>query len=142
VEGSAVFPFSNESWAPHCPDFLCRPVALIHSMRLSLRKGAPASLSSTAWQEIVVKPGSGLSGIPQSFLVILCDATERPLFEAMQFCRNAFCCPCNTQSMQHEFISRTQLTGISDGLKCVINVAALCDTPGFVANDSVTVDAG
>jgi hypothetical protein len=40
-------------------------VALIHSMRLSLMKGAHADLSSTAWQEIGVKPGFGLSGIPQ-----------------------------------------------------------------------------
>jgi hypothetical protein len=34
-------------------------------MRLSLMKGAHADLSSTAWQEIGVKPGFGLSGIPQ-----------------------------------------------------------------------------
>jgi hypothetical protein len=47
------------------PDFLWRLVALIHSMRLSLMKGAHADLSSTAWQEIGVKPGFGLSGIPQ-----------------------------------------------------------------------------
>jgi hypothetical protein len=40
-------------------------VALIHSMRLSLMKGAYADLSSTAWQEIGVKPAFGLSGIPQ-----------------------------------------------------------------------------
>jgi hypothetical protein len=31
-------------------------VALIHYMRLSLMKGAHADLSSTAWQEIGVKP--------------------------------------------------------------------------------------
>jgi hypothetical protein len=49
---------------PHCPDFLRRLVALIHSMRLSLMKGAHADLSSTAWQEIGVKPGFGLSGRP------------------------------------------------------------------------------
>ena len=55
----------NEGWVPHCPDFLRRLVALIHSMRLSLMKGAHADLSSTAWQEIGVKPGFGLSGIPQ-----------------------------------------------------------------------------
>ena len=47
---------------PHCPDFLQRLVALIHSMRLSLMKGAHADLSSTAWQEIGVKPLLGLSG--------------------------------------------------------------------------------
>jgi hypothetical protein len=41
---------------PHRPDFLWRLVALIHSMRLSLMKGAHADLSSTAWQEIGVKP--------------------------------------------------------------------------------------
>jgi hypothetical protein len=33
-------------------------------MRLSLMKGAQADLSSTAWQEIGVKPFFGLSGIP------------------------------------------------------------------------------
>jgi hypothetical protein len=60
----------------------------------------------------------------------------------MQVCWNAFCCPYDTQSMQHELISRTQLTGVYDGLKCVINITALCDTPGFVTNDSVTVDTG
>jgi hypothetical protein len=38
-------------------------VALIHFMRLSLMKGAHADLSSTAWQEIGVKPYFGLSGI-------------------------------------------------------------------------------
>ena len=54
----------NEGWVPHGPDFLWRLVALIHSMRLSLLKGAHADLSSTAWQEIGVKPGFGLSGIP------------------------------------------------------------------------------
>jgi hypothetical protein len=41
--------FVNEGWVPHCPDFLRRLVALIHSMRLSLMKGAHADLSSTAW---------------------------------------------------------------------------------------------
>jgi hypothetical protein len=41
---------------PHLPDFLRRLVALIPSMRLSLMKGAHADLSSTAWQEIGVKP--------------------------------------------------------------------------------------
>jgi hypothetical protein len=41
---------------PHCPDFLRRLVALIHFMRLSFMKGAHADLSSTAWQEIGVKP--------------------------------------------------------------------------------------
>jgi hypothetical protein len=55
----------NEGWVPHCPDFLSRLVALIHSMRLFLMKGAHADLSSTARQEVGVKPGFGLSGIPQ-----------------------------------------------------------------------------
>ena len=49
-------------WVTHCPDFLRRLVALIPSMRLSLMKGAHADLSSTAWQEIGVKPSVGLSG--------------------------------------------------------------------------------
>jgi hypothetical protein len=44
-------------------DFLPRLVTLIHSMLLSLMKGARADLSSTAWQEIGVKPFFGLSGI-------------------------------------------------------------------------------
>ncbi len=33
-------------WVAHCPDFLRRLVALIHSMRLSLMKGAHTDLSS------------------------------------------------------------------------------------------------
>jgi hypothetical protein len=56
--------FPHKGWVPHCPDFLRRLVALIHSMRLSLMKGAHADLSSRAWQEIGVKPFFGLSGIP------------------------------------------------------------------------------
>ena len=36
---------------------------MTHSMRLSLMKGAHADLSSTAWQEIGVKPYFGLSGL-------------------------------------------------------------------------------
>ena len=55
--------YRPKCWVPHCPDFLWRLVALIHSMRLSLTKGAHADLSRTAWQEIGVKPGFGLSGI-------------------------------------------------------------------------------
>jgi hypothetical protein len=43
---------------------------LIHSMRLSLMKGAQADLSSTAWQEIGVKPGFG--GIPQHSTLFFC----------------------------------------------------------------------
>jgi hypothetical protein len=53
-------------WVPHGPDFLRRLVALIHCMRLSLMKGAHADLSSTAWQEIGVKPYFGLSGLGAS----------------------------------------------------------------------------
>jgi hypothetical protein len=55
----------NKCWVPHGPDFLWRLVALIHSMRLSLMKGAHADPSTTAWQEIGVESGFGLSGIPQ-----------------------------------------------------------------------------
>jgi hypothetical protein len=40
-------------------------------MRLSLMKGAHADLSSTAWQEIGVKPFFGLSGIPQHSMQLL-----------------------------------------------------------------------
>src|ERR1700691_187887 len=58
-------PTGNKCWVPHCPDFLWRFVALIHSMRLSLMKGAHTGLSSAAWQEIGVKPSFGLSGIPE-----------------------------------------------------------------------------
>jgi hypothetical protein len=36
------------------PDFLLRFKALMHFMRLSLRKGARAVFSSAAWQEIRV----------------------------------------------------------------------------------------
>ena len=39
-------------------------MALIHSMRLSLTKGAHADLSSTAWQEIGVKPGFACPACP------------------------------------------------------------------------------
>ena len=47
----AITTTGNEGWVPHCPDFLQRLVALIHSMRLSLMKGAHADLSSTAWRK-------------------------------------------------------------------------------------------
>jgi hypothetical protein len=50
----------NEGWVPHSPDFLRRLVALIHSICLSLIKGAHADLSSTAWQEIGSSPVFGL----------------------------------------------------------------------------------
>jgi hypothetical protein len=55
-------------------------VALIHSMRLSLMKGAHADLSSTAWQEIGVKPGFGLSGIPQHSTSLFCSNPSATLF--------------------------------------------------------------
>src|SRR5271155_5630051 len=69
----------NKGRVPHCPDFLWRLVTLMHSMCLSLMKGAHADLSSTAWQEIGVKPGFacpgvpwGLSGIPQHSTHLCC----------------------------------------------------------------------
>jgi hypothetical protein len=62
----------NEGWVPHCPDFLRRLVALIDSMRRSLMKGAHPELSSTAWQEIGVQPGFGLSGMPHHSTRLFC----------------------------------------------------------------------
>src|ERR1700679_1405128 len=57
-------PTRNQSLGvPICPDFLGRLAALTPPMRLSLMKGAHGDLSSTAWQEIGVKPYFGLSGI-------------------------------------------------------------------------------
>jgi hypothetical protein len=51
----------NEGWVPHCPDFLRRLVALIHSMRLNERRTrGPLYVAG-----IGVKPGFGFSGIPQ-----------------------------------------------------------------------------
>jgi hypothetical protein len=44
------------------PDFLSRFMALMHFMRLSLRKGAQAALSSAAWQEIRVGMTKGEGG--------------------------------------------------------------------------------
>jgi hypothetical protein len=49
------------------PDFLWRLVALIHSMRLSLMKGAHADLSSTKWQEIGSSPVVGLEWDTQNY---------------------------------------------------------------------------
>jgi hypothetical protein len=60
AEGSAVSLSLAKAGCPICPDFLRRLVASIHFMRLSLLKGAHADLSSTAWQEIGVKPCFGL----------------------------------------------------------------------------------
>jgi hypothetical protein len=63
---------------PICPDFLRRLVALIHSMRLSFLEGAHAGISGTAWQEIGVKPFSGLSGIMALDLPLpVCNARVR-----------------------------------------------------------------
>jgi hypothetical protein len=53
------------------PRFPAEAFALIPSMRLSLKKGAHADLSGTAWQEIAVKPCLGLSGT---------RSTQRPSF--------------------------------------------------------------
>jgi hypothetical protein len=64
----AAASWGNDVWAPHLLDFL----ALIHSMRLSLMKGARADLSGTAWQESVVKPCFGLSGTPQRWTRLFC----------------------------------------------------------------------
>src|SRR6201996_3831312 len=62
-DGYSRISIGNERWVPICPDFLWRLVALIHSMRLSLMKGAHADLSGTAWKKIGAKPFFGLSGI-------------------------------------------------------------------------------
>jgi hypothetical protein len=55
---------NNKRWVPHCPDFLWRLVALIHSMRLSLMKGAHADFSCAAWQEIGSSPVFACPGAP------------------------------------------------------------------------------
>ena len=50
-------------------------------MRLSLMKGAHADLSSTAWQEIGVKPYFGLSGLgclPNPFVIKACGIPLKP----------------------------------------------------------------
>src|SRR5580693_4129654 len=74
-----LLPTGNKRWVPHCPDFLRSLVALIHSMRLSLMKGAHADLSSTAWQEIGVKPSFGLSGIMALDVPLpVCGALDEP----------------------------------------------------------------
>src|ERR1700684_1190444 len=70
--GEATIVFATQATiagCPICPDILWRLVALIHSMRLSLMKGAHADLSSTACQEIGVKPSFSLSGIPRLLVV-------------------------------------------------------------------------
>jgi hypothetical protein len=55
---------NNQRWVPHCPDFLWRLVALIHSMRLSLMKGAHADFSCAAWQGIGSSPVFACPGVP------------------------------------------------------------------------------
>src|ERR1700734_2582183 len=54
----------------------------MHSMRLSLMKGAHVDLSSTAWQEIGFKPSSGLSRIT-TLILSYAIASKLP----MTFCR-------------------------------------------------------
>ena len=48
------------------PDFLCRLVASANFMRLSLRRGAFAVLSSAAWQEIRVRFGRDDNSVANS----------------------------------------------------------------------------
>jgi hypothetical protein len=61
------------------PDLLWSLVALAHLMQLSLLKGAHADLSSTAWQEIGVKPGFACPGVPWGL-------GGRPLHSTHLFC--------------------------------------------------------
>jgi hypothetical protein len=56
-EGWLVAEGNSRSLHYATPDFLLTLVASVHSMRPSLRKGAHASLSSAAWQEIRVRSG-------------------------------------------------------------------------------------
>jgi hypothetical protein len=55
----AAGPYSTplRAGSPLPPDFLWNSVALANFMRLSLRKGAHAALSSAMWQEIRVRSG-------------------------------------------------------------------------------------
>jgi hypothetical protein len=75
---------NNKRWVPHGPDFLWRLVALIHSMRLSLMKGAHADFSCAAWQEIGSSPVFGLewdtqhSTTPQSPSCVIRSEGEGP----------------------------------------------------------------
>ena len=85
---SSPIPATNLG-CPTCPDFLRRLVTLIHSMRLSLMKGAHADLSSAARQEIGVKPCSGLEwdtqhSMPSSSLFI--PPALRAKLMDLQFC--------------------------------------------------------
>jgi hypothetical protein len=43
--------------------------------------------------------------------------------------------------MQNELISKTQLIGVFDSLKCVMNAGTLSGTPWLVIDDPVTVHA-
>jgi hypothetical protein len=54
---STAGPLNCRSLHYATPDFLLNLVALLQSMRPSLRKGAYAALSSAAWQEIRVRSG-------------------------------------------------------------------------------------
>ena len=47
----------NEGWVPHCPDFLWRLVALIHSMHLSLK--AQACVPILGWSLWCTRKPSG-----------------------------------------------------------------------------------
>src|SRR5580692_6414906 len=83
--GEATIVFATQATnagCPICPDFLRKLVALIHSMRLSLLKGAHADLSSTAWQEIGVKPHFGLSGISKALSYASSFFLTRPATKA------------------------------------------------------------
>ena len=78
----------------------------------------------------------------RGFGVYSSDGIGTPLFLEMRVKISDLCCPCDTQSVQDELISKTQHTGVQGGSKCVMNVSTLCGTPEFVTNDSVTVDTG
>jgi hypothetical protein len=72
LAASGTETITNKAGCPIAPISCGGLVALVDFMRLSLMKGAHANLSSTAWQEIGVKPGFGCprvpwgsSGIPQ-----------------------------------------------------------------------------
>ncbi len=71
---------ATNAGCPIYPDFLRRLVALLHPMRLSLMKGAHADLSSTAWQEIGVKPYFACPGVPWGLSGIM--ALDVPLSDS------------------------------------------------------------
>jgi hypothetical protein len=95
---------SSKAGCPICPDFLRRLVALIHSMRLSLVKGAHADLSSTAWQETGVKPFFGLSGIPlhsPAFFVIRSSQPAGDRLRKKSHCKNRHGCEARRAGRQN-----------------------------------------